>query len=360
MTAFIFSAGFNARRDREYALWDIRNLSQPAIIKKHDTSPGILTPLFDADANLIFLCGKGDTSLRWLELKDGALDVGAIPYSGQVTLSAFCLVPKQSLSILKCEVDRVLCASSDGSTIIPVSAVVPRKNNLDFNDDIFPDTPVEYCLTVEEWKNGTNKQRGRVSLDPFKNNHKQNSAAIKAPDNVDANPTVIVEKDVVSPLACLTVKNQVLPSLRVSEVQPRSSAVSYTGKRRLANSRTSVSESGPAPSFLPKHSSYRHVAVDANTKFNSLQSQSVDISPESNGFDVSKEYIAFFYQGSGGRVGIWPLKKEGRFPPKVPCVINGSDVIDFKFNPFQPNLLLTGCDDGRLRVFKVIVLMLDS
>jgi coronin-7 len=54
----IFSAGFNSRRDREYALWDLRNFNSALLMTKLDTSTGTITPLYDSDTNLIYLCGK--------------------------------------------------------------------------------------------------------------------------------------------------------------------------------------------------------------------------------------------------------------------------------------------------------------
>lgn len=49
---------------------DVRNLSQTQKTLELDCSTGILMPLFDADTNMLFLAGKGDTTILYMELTD--------------------------------------------------------------------------------------------------------------------------------------------------------------------------------------------------------------------------------------------------------------------------------------------------
>lgn len=49
---------------------DIRNLSQTQKTLELDCSTGILMPLFDPDTNMLFLAGKGDTTILYMELTD--------------------------------------------------------------------------------------------------------------------------------------------------------------------------------------------------------------------------------------------------------------------------------------------------
>lgn len=35
-----------------------------------DTSNGVMFPLYDPDTNLVFLCGKGDSVIRYFEVCD--------------------------------------------------------------------------------------------------------------------------------------------------------------------------------------------------------------------------------------------------------------------------------------------------
>jgi coronin-7 len=56
---------------------------------------------------------------------------------------------------------------------------------------------------------------------------------------------------------------------------------------------------------------------------------------------ANSKFIAVPISGPGGRVGIIVTAKPGRLPTKIPSVLCGSPV-DFKFDPFDPNVLVTG------------------
>lgn len=69
MNCFVFP-GFDAARLRQIMIRDVRNLSQTQKTLELDCSTGILMPLFDADTNMLFLAGKGDTTILYMELTD--------------------------------------------------------------------------------------------------------------------------------------------------------------------------------------------------------------------------------------------------------------------------------------------------
>ena len=58
VTDTLFTTGFSKMRDREYALWDVRSLGKALFMEKLDTSQGLLSPLYDADTNMVYLAGK--------------------------------------------------------------------------------------------------------------------------------------------------------------------------------------------------------------------------------------------------------------------------------------------------------------
>jgi coronin-7 len=66
----ILSTGFDANRIRQVIIRDIRNLSKPEKVLELDCSTGILMPLYDSDTNMLFLAGKGDTTINFLEITD--------------------------------------------------------------------------------------------------------------------------------------------------------------------------------------------------------------------------------------------------------------------------------------------------
>lgn len=131
-------------RLREVYIRDIRNFEEPVKILQLDCSTGyvslilsclnffidcqscrILVPLYDIDTNMLFLAGKGDTTIQYMEVseRDPYLIEG-LRHSGEQTKGA-CLVPKRGMQVMQAEVNRVLQLTS--TSVIPITYQVPRK-----------------------------------------------------------------------------------------------------------------------------------------------------------------------------------------------------------------------------------------
>lgn len=121
----ILTTGFDAARLRQVIIRDVRNFNTPEKTLELDCSTGILMPLFDPDTNMLFLAGKGDTTINYLEItdKDPYLIEG-LRHTGEQTKGA-CLVPKRALKVMEAEVNRVLQLTSN--MVIPIMYQVPRK-----------------------------------------------------------------------------------------------------------------------------------------------------------------------------------------------------------------------------------------
>lgn len=59
---------FSKISERQYTLRTPDELSQPIVTVEIDTSNGVMFPLYDPDTNLIYLCGKGDSVIRYFEV----------------------------------------------------------------------------------------------------------------------------------------------------------------------------------------------------------------------------------------------------------------------------------------------------
>lgn len=59
---------FNRSSERQYSLRAPDALDEPIVLVDLDTSNGVMFPLYDPDTNLIFLCGKGDSVIRYFEV----------------------------------------------------------------------------------------------------------------------------------------------------------------------------------------------------------------------------------------------------------------------------------------------------
>uniref|UniRef100_A0A182MAM5 Coronin n=1 Tax=Anopheles culicifacies TaxID=139723 RepID=A0A182MAM5_9DIPT len=163
----ILSTGFDAARLRQVIIRDLRNFSTPEKTLELDCSTGILMPLYDPDTNMLFLSGKGDTTINYLEVtdKDPYLIEG-IRHSGEQTKGA-CLVPKRALRVMEGEVNRIMQLTSN--SVIPIMYQVPRKTYRDFHTDLYPETNgFKSELSATQWLGGANTPVPKISLDPAK------------------------------------------------------------------------------------------------------------------------------------------------------------------------------------------------
>ncbi|XP_011503045.1 PREDICTED: coronin-7 isoform X2 [Ceratosolen solmsi marchali] len=165
----LLTTGFDSARLRQVYIRDLRNLNDPVKTLELDCSTGILMPLFDPDTNMLFLAGKGDTTIMYMEVteKDPYL-VEGIRHSGEQT-KGVCVVPKRALNVMQAEVNRVLQLTS--TMVIPIMYQVPRKTYRDFHADIYPDTTGYITQnTAAAWIQGHDLSVPKISLDPAKRN----------------------------------------------------------------------------------------------------------------------------------------------------------------------------------------------
>ncbi|XP_039310008.1 coronin-7 isoform X3 [Solenopsis invicta] len=165
----LLTTGFDAARLRQVYIRDLRHLSEPVKTLELDCSTGILMPLFDSDTNMLFLAGKGDTTIMYMEVTDrDPYLVEGIRHSGDQT-KGVCLVPKRALNVMQAEVNRLLQLTSN--MVIPIMYQVPRKTYRDFHADIYPDTTGSVAQNnATAWFKGHNVPVPKISLDPAKRN----------------------------------------------------------------------------------------------------------------------------------------------------------------------------------------------
>lgn len=161
----VLTTGFDSARLRQVIVRDLRNINTPEKTLELDCSTGILIPLYDPDTGMLFLAGKGDTTIGYMEVIDREpYLVEGIRHSGEQTKGA-CLVPKRALNVMQGEVNRVLQLTS--SSVIPIMYQVPRKTYRDFHADLYPETPGYTTeLTATQWYQGKNIPVPKINLDP--------------------------------------------------------------------------------------------------------------------------------------------------------------------------------------------------
>ncbi|XP_075374225.1 coronin-6 isoform X3 [Mycteria americana] len=140
-----------------------KNFEEPIALQEMDTSNGVLLPFYDPDSSIVYLCGKGDSSIRYFEITDEAPYVHYLnTYSSKEPQRGMGFMPKRGLDVSKCEIARFFKLHERKCE--PIVMTVPRKSDL-FQDDLYPDTPgPEPALEADEWLSGKDAEPILISL----------------------------------------------------------------------------------------------------------------------------------------------------------------------------------------------------
>ncbi|KAJ1092941.1 hypothetical protein NDU88_006051 [Pleurodeles waltl] len=159
----LFTTGFSRMSERQLALWNPKNMNEPIALHEMDTSNGVLLPFYDPDTNIIYLCGKGDSSIRYFEITDESPYVHYLStFSSKEPQRGMGFMPKRGLDVNKCEISRFYKLHERKCE--PIIMTVPRKSDL-FQDDLYPDTAgPEATLEAEDWFAGKNADPSLISL----------------------------------------------------------------------------------------------------------------------------------------------------------------------------------------------------
>ncbi|XP_042548460.1 coronin-6 isoform X3 [Dipodomys spectabilis] len=139
------------------------NFEEPVALQEMDTSNGVLLPFYDPDSSIVYLCGKGDSSIRYFEITDEPPFVHYLnTFSSKEPQRGMGFMPKRGLDVSKCEIARFYKLHERKCE--PIVMTVPRKSDL-FQDDLYPDTPgPEPALEADEWLAGQDAEPVLISL----------------------------------------------------------------------------------------------------------------------------------------------------------------------------------------------------
>ena len=118
-----------------------------------DHGAGSLVPYVDQDSGLLYVLGRGDTTLSLIDTTDQMAVLQRTVVSTH-TSYGYALLPKPCLDVFDCEVGRLLNLTS--KTILPVGMHVPRRSHRELHEDLFPPTAstLKAALTPQEWMTG--------------------------------------------------------------------------------------------------------------------------------------------------------------------------------------------------------------
>jgi len=153
----ILSVGFAKSSERQYYIFDAKNMSEPLVGPVTiDNSAGMLMPFYDEDTELLFLAGKGDGNIRYYEIEPDSEPKELVHFVSQFASNeptrGVASMPKRGCDVNTNEVVKLFKVT--GAQIHPLSFKVPRKSDM-FQDDIFPDCRSdEAALSAEDWFGG--------------------------------------------------------------------------------------------------------------------------------------------------------------------------------------------------------------
>jgi WD40 repeat protein len=163
---YVGSVGFTRSSKRQIHLWDPRNIgSKPLSSTDIDQSAGIFSTYYDHDTSLLFLAGKGDSSIRYYEItSDAPYAYFLSSFSDTQSQKGVAFLPKTACDVGSCEIARSLRILRD--SIVPIGFKVPRKSDL-FQKDLFPDSYAGApALEAKAWLDGGNEDPILTSMKP--------------------------------------------------------------------------------------------------------------------------------------------------------------------------------------------------
>jgi len=150
---------------REYRVWDQRNINEPLASADIDQANGVFIGQYDPDNSILWLAGKGDSTIKYFEVVKDKPYVHILSQFGDNNSTVGgCFLPKRYCDVTKCEIAVFLRLLKEA--IVPVSFQVPRKSDL-FQKDLYPDAIAGIpALEAKEWLEGKNADPKLQSMKP--------------------------------------------------------------------------------------------------------------------------------------------------------------------------------------------------
>eukprot|EP01105_Mastigella_eilhardi_P005142 TRINITY_DN16925_c0_g1_i1.p1 TRINITY_DN16925_c0_g1~~TRINITY_DN16925_c0_g1_i1.p1 ORF type:complete len:936 (-),score=216.98 TRINITY_DN16925_c0_g1_i1:53-2860(-) len=166
----LVTVGFSKSSERQWAVWDSRDLSKPLGRSNIDQGATMLTAHYDPDLNILMTAARGESTFKFFEIVEEAPYCHFLTEFTTSTPSAgFEVLPKRNCNVKNCEIFQVIRLSGmPPATVERVSFTVPRTRMEFFQDDIFPPTRSQEpaIKSASEWFGGATKEPLIVSLQP--------------------------------------------------------------------------------------------------------------------------------------------------------------------------------------------------
>jgi len=105
----IFTSGSSKSAERQFKIWDVRDITKPLCEENIDSGSGQLMPFWDEDTSILYLAGRGDGNIRYYEFVDEEPYFYFISaYTSNVPQKGMGMVPKVGVDTSVHEVTRLL------------------------------------------------------------------------------------------------------------------------------------------------------------------------------------------------------------------------------------------------------------
>ncbi|EGG00921.1 uncharacterized protein MELLADRAFT_92887 [Melampsora larici-populina 98AG31] len=362
---YIITTGVNKLREREISLYDPRELSKgPLKSQTIDNSTGVLIPLIDPNRSMVYLSGRGETSVRWFEINSTSINSNPIevhqtrlvdPIAG----IAMAPINPSTVDVMKAEICKLVILSKN-QQVLPVIIQAPKRQYLDFHLDVMPPVrSMTAAQTSTEWLNGGNATIEMVSQDPADSGTR--SSITKS---TDIPLTTITSKAQPTQPEPLPVASKSKPFQQpTSQVSSSDQPVSLPTQPKASQAKDlvppisslNISEQ-TAKSSVPKarwSRKYLTGKTPMKADYEDLQNLSSTFSSDREMIKSTPRYCYVPLGGAGGKLGVIEVQKKGRLPTHLPAFLSQTDLVSFEVDLLVEGRVFVGGLDGKVRVFQV-------
>jgi WD40 repeat protein len=164
---YIATFGTSDLGERQVVIWDRKQLTKPLKSLSLDTATGAMMPMYEEGAGVIYLGGKGDGHVRFIEVcQDDRVIASSGVYETSDPERGLCLLPRKQCDVMGCECSRMIKLGIESMQILHWK--VPRAFTDLFHDEIF--APVRDTshpiMDIAEWQSGHEAQFPLIDFQP--------------------------------------------------------------------------------------------------------------------------------------------------------------------------------------------------
>lgn len=167
--------GSNDFNERQYAVFDSRDVSKPLTLKKLDNEKLTATLHYDHSCFTAYVCNKGANFTQFFFYHEGDSTLNAIDkYAGKESQVGMTFLPKRQVDFMSNELNRAIRLTK--TTAEYISFKVPRRSGM-FQPDLFPPCAApQFAMACEDYQKGENKPPMLQEFDPSKVQPSDNQA----------------------------------------------------------------------------------------------------------------------------------------------------------------------------------------